>query len=462
MSKKKLVAIILCIVVAVLINIFVFNFVGAGKVEDNSPMLKYNMSSDTADMYQLFYGMDDDFSEENMSFYKYEEVNKIVEAGYGIDMTKNSVRLDLGSVPSTITISDICIEIMFRTYKLDFSVLTDATISNGIASMKEEDGNLLIETSADDPYVILDLNMEDMYKEYQDRIDKDTLIIDIIICILIDIAFVIGMKYIGKLAVLPVELYKNKALIASLAKNDFKTRFAGSYLGIVWAFIQPIVTVIVYWFVFEVGLRAGRMCDYPYILWFMAGLVPWFYFSEALNGGTNSLIEYNYLVKKVVFKISILPMVKVISAIFVHGFFIIFVVILASCYGYTPDLYSIQILYYVLCSFVLVLGLSYFTSAIVVFFRDLSQVINIILQVGMWITPIMWDATNTLSAKWQVLFRINPVYYIVDGFRDAILGKVWFWDKMLWTVYFWLFVVAVFALGATVFKKLRVHFADVL
>ena len=87
---------------------------------------------------------------------------------------------------------------------------------------------------------------------------------------------------------LPIELVQNRTLIGNLAKNDFKTRFAGSYLGVIWAFVQPIVTVVVYWFVFTVGLRQGRPSGHPFVLWLMAGLVPWFFFSEALNGGTNA------------------------------------------------------------------------------------------------------------------------------------------------------------------------------
>lgn len=110
-----------------------------------------------------------------------------------------------------------------------------------------------------------------------------------------------------KILALPAELYQNRKLVLSLAKNDFKTKYAGSYLGIVWAFIQPIVTILVYWFVFSVGLKAGTVSDYPFVLYLVSGIVPWFFFQDALNGGTNALIEYNYLVKKVVFKISILP-----------------------------------------------------------------------------------------------------------------------------------------------------------
>ena len=260
---------------------------------------------------------------------------------------------------------------------------------------------------------------------------------------------------------IPKDIVKERKLILTLAKSDFKTRFAGSYLGIVWAFIQPIVTIFVYWFVFEKGLRAGRMVDYPFVLWLMCGLVPWFYFSDALNGGTNALIEYSYLVKKVVFKISILPFVKVLSNIFIHVFFIVFVVCLHLCYGYRPNLYWVQIFYYVFCTFVLVLGLSYLTSALVVFFRDLTQIISIILQIGMWATPILWNA-GQYSQKLDFVLKINPVYYIVQGYRNTLLAGEWFWNDIYWTLYFWIAVIMIFFLGQSIFKKLRVHFADVL
>ena len=265
----------------------------------------------------------------------------------------------------------------------------------------------------------------------------------------------------NKIAILPKELYGNRRLIIKLAKNDFKTRYAGSYLGIVWAFIQPIVTVVVYWFVFQVGLRNGNVGNFPFVLWLIAGLVPWFFFSEAWNSGTNALIEYSYLVKKVVFKISILPVIKVLSALFVHLFFILFTLVLYSCYGYFPDIYTLQVFYYTACMIILTLALSYMTSALVIFFRDLTQIISIILQVGVWMTPIMWQITM-VPEKFRFLFEINPMYYIVCGYRDALINKVWFWDNFYTTAWFWSITLFLFAVGTLIFKRLKVHFADIL
>ena len=264
---------------------------------------------------------------------------------------------------------------------------------------------------------------------------------------------------------LPAEIYQSRRMIYKLAKNDFKTKFAGSYLGIVWAFIQPVVTVLVYWFVFEVGFRANQgNLKVPFVLYLVAGIVPWFFFQDALIGGTNSLLEYSYLVKKVVFNISVLPIVKMISALFVHAFFVVFITILYCCYGHYPDWYYLQLLYYSGGLFLLVLGLSYATCAVVIFFRDLSQMISIALQIGVWLTPIMWIAEDML-VEYPLVFRIlklNPVYYVVTGYRDAFINKNWFWERPLWTLYFWCFTAAAFLFGDWVFKKLRVHFADVL
>ena len=268
---------------------------------------------------------------------------------------------------------------------------------------------------------------------------------------------------------LPSVLLENRKLILNLAKNDYKKKFAGSYLGIIWAFIQPVVTVLVYWFVFEVGLNSKASdlrtgAEVPFVIWLMAGLIPWFYFQEAWNGGTNVLVEYAYLVKKVVFKIETLPVVKLLSALFTHLFFVAFTIVLFSLMGYTPDLYTLQVLYYSFCMVLLVAGLVYATSAVVVFFRDLSQVGGIMLQVGVWVTPIMWDINTMVKIpRWAVaILKLNPMYYIVNGYRDALINKIGFWEHPGMTVYFWALTLVLLFVGTGIFKRLRVHFADVL
>ena len=261
---------------------------------------------------------------------------------------------------------------------------------------------------------------------------------------------------------LPAELFAGRTLIFQLSKNDFKKKYAGSYLGIVWAFVQPVVTVMVYWFVFGM-IRSSSPRPVPFVLWLIAGLIPWFFFQDGLINGTNALLEYNYLVKKVVFNIRILPVVKVFSAVFVHAFFVVILLVIYTFMGYPPSLYALQLIYYSFCIFMLILALTYMTSAAVVFFRDLSQIINIALQVGVWVTPIMWDFNDLgLGGILQKILKLNPLFYIVQGYRDSLIGKVAIWEHPVLTLYFWVFTAAVFIFGTRLFKKLQVHFADVL
>lgn len=293
---------------------------------------------------------------------------------------------------------------------------------------------------------------------------REELMKKLISCLVIFAACIIFAKWYDKFTTLPVELFQNRHLIWKLAKNDFKKRYAGSYMGAVWAMVQPVVTVAMYYIVFDkiMGNTVSRGEEgIPFVLFLTAGLVPWFYFSEALNNGTNALLEYNYLVKKVVFKISILPIIKIIAATFIHVFFVCVLLVVAAIYGYYPTVYTLQIFYYSACLFIFVLALCYTTCSIVVFFKDLSQIINIALQIGMWATPILWNI-NDVSGKWMIILKLNPLVYIVNGYRSAIYEREWFWQDFFSTMYFWIVTVVLFGLGAAVFKRLKVHFADVL
>ena len=254
-------------------------------------------------------------------------------------------------------------------------------------------------------------------------------------------------------------------MIFDLAKADFKKRFAGSYFGVAWMFIQPIVTVLIYFCIFQLGFKSSPpVPGIPYVVWLVPGIVPWFYFAEALNAGTNCLQEYHYLVKKVVFNVEMLPVIKLISCLMVHGIFVIIMIVLFLCFGRWPLLTWLQIVYYSFAMSVLILGMSYITSAVNVFFRDMAQIVNIALQFGMWLTPIMWDP-NMFSDRpaWiDVVLKINPVYYITTGFRDSMITGDWFWERPGLSLYFWGITLLIFFLGIRLFRKMRPHFSDVL
>ncbi|AIQ14754.1 ABC transporter permease [Paenibacillus durus] len=254
---------------------------------------------------------------------------------------------------------------------------------------------------------------------------------------------------------------KQQKFIIQLSKDDFRRKYAGSYLGIAWAFIQPTISLLIFWFVFQVGLKSQAVNDVPFILWLSAAMIPWNFFADALQSATNAITETSFLVKKVVFKVQILPLVKIYTSLSIHLFFIVFLFVLFSVYGYYPDLYYIQIPYYIFCMFILLLGLSWITSALVVFLKDVGQVISMILQFGFWLTPIFYSY-QTLPVKYDFLIKLNPLYYITEGYRGIFIYKFWFWERPDLTLYYWIVSLSVLIVGYLLFRRLRPHFADVL
>jgi lipopolysaccharide transport system permease protein/teichoic acid transport system permease protein len=269
------------------------------------------------------------------------------------------------------------------------------------------------------------------------------------------------MPFFKQLLSMFIDIWKSKRLLLDLIKNDFRSRYLNNYLGVFWAFIQPSITILIFWFVFQVGFKSAPVQDTPFVLWLIAGMIPWFFFAEALGSATNAILDNGFLVKNIVFRVSLLPIVKISSALMIHIFFIMFMVGMHFYYGYTPSIYWFQIVYYLIASIILLLGISWITSSVVIFFRDIGQLIAMVIQFGFWLTPIFWMLSR-VPEQFQWIFKLNPVYYITQGYRDAFIYHVWFWEKPMETLQFWMITMTFFALGAVVFRKLRPHFADVL
>lgn len=257
------------------------------------------------------------------------------------------------------------------------------------------------------------------------------------------------------------DTYRSKWLLYELTKHDFRSRYLGSYLGILWAVIQPTITLLIFWFIFQVGFRTPSVKDCPFIVWLMAGMVPWFFISETLSSGSNSVVEKGFLVSKVVFRTSILPVTKILSALIIHLFFILLLIVVLLYYGFKPNLHFLEIGYYVMASVILVLGVSWATSALSVFMRDVTHLMNIILQFLFWMTPIFWSF-DMIPPKYQPLFKLNPVFYIVEGYRSALIRHTWFWQPTKTMICFWVITGTLFCAGAVIFRRLRPHFGDML
>jgi lipopolysaccharide transport system permease protein/teichoic acid transport system permease protein len=250
-------------------------------------------------------------------------------------------------------------------------------------------------------------------------------------------------------------------LLWELVKQDFSQRYIENVFGVAWAFVQPIITILILWFVFEIGFKSQPVNNVPFILWLVAGILPWFFVTDALVSGTSSIVDKSFLVNKVVFSVRLLPVIKIITALFIHLCFIFFMFVLFTLSGVEPTIYWIQIFYYAFAAICLIFSILLFTSAALVFVRDVNQFISMFIQFGFWLTPIFWSL-SIIPEKYHELVMLNPFAYITEGYRNSLINDVWFWETPQLTIYFWIVTTVLFVLGTMFFRKLRPYFSDVI
>ncbi|MCI5224614.1 MAG: ABC transporter permease [Candidatus Electrothrix sp. AR4] len=256
-------------------------------------------------------------------------------------------------------------------------------------------------------------------------------------------------------------LHDRRRLITAMAVREVRAQYVGSSLGLLWTLIHPIVMISVFWFVFSVGFKAKPLNNVPFIVWLTAGLAPWYIFSEIISGSTNIIVAHSHLVKKTIFSSQILPVVKILSSLVTHAIFLLVLLVLLLFQQMPFSLYYFQALYYLFCMLVLTLGIAWALSALNVFVRDVAQLVTVVLQVGFWVTPIFWDI-SMMQPKVQWFLKFNPVYYIIQGYRDSFITFYPFWLRPIYTLYFWSVTLGVLLCGAYIFKKLKPQFPDVL
>lgn len=257
------------------------------------------------------------------------------------------------------------------------------------------------------------------------------------------------------------EVISKKYAIYQLVKRDFAERYAGSYLGLFWVLAQQVAMLSVMWFVLHFGFKVRPAGGISFLAWMVPALALWSFFFEAVNAGASSVVSYSFIVKRIPFKVSILPLVKVLSAACIHALFVSITLVILLLSGISPGAAWLQVFYYFFASLCFVLGLSWLLSSVMVFFRDLAAGIGILLNVWMWLTPIYWNL-ETLPEKYRLLGYLNPVCYLTEGYRRSLLYQTPAWNEPLWALYFWAVTAGMMLLGISVFRKLKPHFADVL
>lgn len=257
------------------------------------------------------------------------------------------------------------------------------------------------------------------------------------------------------------DIYDKRSILYELAKRDFQRQYMGSYLGFIWVYLQPLLFISLIYLIFTIGFKSGSGADgVPFSVYLITGMIAWFYIAENLNTGAAIISQHSFLLKKVDFRLSMLPIVKLMSSSIPHFFFIFIALILAALNGIYPTLHLLQVIYYFIAMVMLLLGIGWLTSSTNIFVPDVAKFIGVIVTFGFWATPIFWDLAK-VPERYQWIIKLNPAVYIVEGYRDSLIHHIGFWEKPYETLYFWTFTGLMLWSGIKVFKKLKPHFAEV-
>ncbi|MBG9452165.1 Teichoic acid translocation permease TagG [Cytobacillus firmus] len=258
------------------------------------------------------------------------------------------------------------------------------------------------------------------------------------------------------------EQISNIQIVFRMAAYEVKSKNQMNYLGVLWQFLNPALQIVIYWFVFGVGIRKGLPVDnVPFLVWFIIGLIPWFFISPSIVQGSNSIYSRINLVSKMKFPVSILPTVTMIGNSF--NFFIMFFLlsIILVVYQVNPGYYLIQLPYFLICLFAFLFALTLTFSTISIIVRDFQLIIQSGVRMMFFLLPILWD-TSKLSHTLQTILKVNPVYYIIEGFRDTLLARRWFFEDLPYTIYFWSVTLFILIVGSIIHVKFRDKFVDYL
>ena len=255
----------------------------------------------------------------------------------------------------------------------------------------------------------------------------------------------------------------NAKQIFMLAKTELKKDYKGSFLGTGWAVVKPLFTLFIYWFAFSFGIRAsGDIAGLPRFIFMLVGFIPWFFISDSILFGSQSIRKNRQFVVKMYFPVSNIMTFTLLEKFMVHLLLCGLMVIYLCFAGYWPSVYTLQFFYYCPLMFLFFLALSWSTAPMSAFSRDFENFIKSIMTGLFWLSSVMWDS-YTIEIDWlRRLMLFNPINYFVNGYRKAFVSQEWFWEYPQETLIFLAELLVVVLLGMYNYKRLRKRLPDVL
>ncbi|WP_374724685.1 ABC transporter permease [Calidifontibacillus erzurumensis] len=267
------------------------------------------------------------------------------------------------------------------------------------------------------------------------------------------------------------EQLKSFYLIKRLSNYEIKSAYRNHYLGILWEIINPMIQISIYWFVFGYGIfrssgRADVQMDgemIPYFPWMLSGFIVWFFINPAIIQGSKSIYSRITMISKMSFPISVMPTVVIFSKLYQHLMLLAVSLVIFQFLGYPISIYYLQLPYFIVSTIVLMVALSLITSTISTIVRDFQMLIQSMIRILIYISPFLWPPYHLKPEIIVTLMKLNPIFYLAEGYRASILGLNWYpiehWE---YTLYFWGITIALLLFGSILHVKFRDRFVDFL
>jgi lipopolysaccharide transport system permease protein len=252
------------------------------------------------------------------------------------------------------------------------------------------------------------------------------------------------------------DIWRFRELFYILSWRDIKVRYKQTVIGAVWSIIRPVLTTIIFTIVFGRVAKLENSSLAPYALMVYAGMLPWQFFSNALSDASNSLVGNTNLISKVYFPRMIVPASSVITSLVDFAISFCIMIILMFFYGFMPPIQILALPVFITMGILAVLGSGLYITALNVKYRDFRYIIPFIVQFGLYITPVGFSSSN-VPERWRMLYAINPMVGVIDGFRWSLLGDPMYWPGFFVSI---LVISLLLALGIWYFRKTERSFAD--
>lgn len=259
------------------------------------------------------------------------------------------------------------------------------------------------------------------------------------------------------------EQFNSFYLIFRLSSFELKSENNNNYLGIWWEVINPMIQIAIYWFVFGFGIRARSAVEgVPYIEWMLAGITVWFFVYQATLHASKSVYTRIWMIAKMSFPMSTIPSYVIMSKFYQHLVLAGIIILIFQFTGFIINIHYVMLPYFMLATLALLFTFSLISSTLATIVRDVQMVIQSLLRILLYMTPILWSMKGLPTTIHKILL-LNPLYYIVEGYRASLLGTSWY-PIQHWTysLYFWGVILVFLFVGSFLHVKFRDRFIDFL